>query len=57
MALRDLVAKSPNTEAPDRALFGDQYDLKIDRLILDLIKVCDAVDTAGVNSLGGFPLP
>lgn len=44
MALHDLVKKADNSIAPDRALYGDQYDIKIDQLIADVIAVCDAID-------------
>lgn len=44
MALRDLVKRPSNSVAPDRALYGDQYDIKIDALYDDLVAICDAVD-------------
>ena len=55
MPLHDLIKPLPGSTAPDRALYNDQYDLKIDNLTTEVIAVCDAVDgmfTAGAPPTG-----
>ena len=53
MALRDFLKKPANSAAPDRALFGDQYDLKIDTLFDSLVLAFNYIETN--YSGGGTP--
>ena len=53
MPLRDLIKPLPGSTAPDRALYNDHYDLKIDNLTTEVIAVCDAVD--GMFTTGAPP--
>ncbi len=52
--LRNLITKADNSIAPDRALYGDQYDIKIDALIGDVIALADVLDagTGGSTPVG-----
>lgn len=54
MALRDFLKKPANSVAPDRALFGDQYDLKIDTLFDSLVLAFNYIET-NYGSGGGSP--
>ena len=53
MPLHDLIKPLPGSTAPDRALYNDHYDLKIDNLATEVIAVCDAVD--GMFTTGAPP--
>lgn len=51
--LASLVKQVSNSDAPDRAPYGDQYDLKIDSLHSSLLAVAQAIDTgAGIPNSG-----
>lgn len=53
MALRDFLKKPANSAAPDRALFGDQYDIKIDTLFDSLVLAFNYIEAN--YSGGGTP--
>lgn len=44
MSLLPLIKTLPNSQAPDRALYGDQYDLKIDNEHANIVAIATAID-------------
>lgn len=53
MALSDLIVPpQPPDIAPDRATFGDQYDIKINDLRRDIKTVVDLIETAALTPTG-----
>jgi len=56
MALSDLIVPpQPPDTAPDRAAFGDQYDIKINDLRRDIKTVVDLIETATLTPSGVDP--